>query len=149
MLIYVIICCPCKGGNNLHLYIDLHLYLYNCILFSIFSCFYWGRAKFNKFGWILALCIFICLCKFEIIQPILKYKCICICVLLYCTYSGTEYSDSLFVNNTWVLYCLFSCFSPLHLPWGMFCPPLRGWCPNCPPNRGIPSKCLVFVLNVQ
>ena len=61
------------GGNNLHLYLNLHKYLYNCILFCIFSCSYWGRAKFNKFVCILALCMFICLYKFEIIQYILKY----------------------------------------------------------------------------
>ena len=107
---------PKPRGNNLHLYIDLHLYLYDCILFYIFSCFYWGRAKFNKFDRILALCMLICLCKFKIIQYILKYKCICVCILSYYTYSGTEYLDSLFDHNTWVLYCLFSCFPHLCLP---------------------------------
>ena len=140
---------PRLGGNNLHLYVDVHLCLYNCILFCIFSCFYLGRAKFNKFDCIWALCIFICLCKFEIIQYILKYKCICICILSYYTYSDTEYSASLFVSITWVLYCLFSCFSNLHLPLGVLCPSLRGGYSNCPPNRGIYSKSLVFGLKVQ
>ena len=73
------------------------IYLYFILYFQLL---YWGRAKFNKFDCILALCAFICLCKFEIIQYILTYKCICICILSYCTYSGTEYSDGLFVNNT-------------------------------------------------
>ena len=119
MLMYAIVCCPqAQGGNNLHLYIDLNLYLYNCILFCIFSCFHWGRAKFNKFNCILTLCVFICLYKFEIIQYILKYKCICICILSYYTYSGTEYSDSLIDNNTQVLWCLFSYFYHLYLPRG-------------------------------
>ena len=130
IIIYVNLCdyllSQSAGGNNPHLYIDLHLYLYNCILFCIFSCFYWGREKFNKFDCILALCMFICLCKFKIIQYILKYKYICICILSYYTYSGTEYSDSLFDHNTWVLYCLFSCFSHLHLPWGCFIHPKGG-----------------------
>ena len=87
---------PYPGNNNLHLHVNLYLYLCNCILFCIFSCFYWGRAKFNKFNCILALCLFICLYKFGMIQYILKYKCICICILSYYTYSGTEYSDILF-----------------------------------------------------
>ena len=100
---------PNPGGNN------LHLYLHNCILFCIFNCFYWGRAKFNKFDCILALCMFICLYKFGIIQYILKYKCICVCILSYYTYSDKEYLDSLFDHNTCVLYCLVIfpiCISP-------------------------------------
>ena len=91
---------PSAGGNNLCLYSNLPMYLYDCILFCIFNSFYWGRAKFNKFDCILALCMFICLYKFEIIQYILKYKCICVCILSYYTYSGTEYLDSLFDHNT-------------------------------------------------
>ena len=83
---------PRPRDNNLHLYINLHLYLSNCILFCNLSCFYWGRAKLSKFDCISALHMFICLCEFEIIQYILKYKCICICILSYYTYSGTEYS---------------------------------------------------------
>ena len=51
--------------------------------------------------------MFICLCKFEIIQYILKYKCSCIYILAYYTYSGTEYLDSLFVNVTWVLRIVY------------------------------------------
>ena len=91
---------PTLGNNNLHLYVNLYLYLCNCILFCIFSSFYWGRAKFNKFNCILALCIFICLYKFGIIQHILKYKSIFICILSYYTYCGPEYLDSLFDHNT-------------------------------------------------
>ena len=82
------------------LYINLHLYSSNCILFCIFSCFYWGRATFNKSDCFLALYMLISLCKYEIIQYLLKYKRICICILSYYTYSGTEYLDSLFFNNT-------------------------------------------------
>ena len=67
--------------------------------------------------------MFICLCKFKIIQYILKYKCTCICIISYYTYSGTEYLDSLFVNNTCVFYCLFSCSSPLCLPRGVLSTP--------------------------
>ena len=81
IIIYVNLCnylLSPSPGAIICLYTDLHLYLYNCILFCIFSCFYWGWAKFNKFDCILALCMFNCLCKFEIIQYILKYKCICI-----------------------------------------------------------------------
>ena len=84
----------------MHLYVNLYLYLCNCILFCIFSCFYWGRAKFNKFIYILALCVLVCVYKFEIIQYTLKYKCICICILSYYTYSGTEYLDGLLYNIT-------------------------------------------------
>ena len=114
---------PNVGGNNLCLYINWHLYLYNCILFCIFSCFYWGRAKFNKFDCISALCMFICLCKFEIIQYILKYKCICICSLSYYTHSGTEYSAYLtIIPECYIVYLVV--FSPLHLPWGCFVHPL-------------------------
>ena len=135
---------PSPQGNNLHLYINLHLYLDNCISFCIFSHFYWGRAKFNKFDCILALCMFICLCKLEIIQYILKYKCICVCILSYYTYSGTEYSESLLDNNTWVLYCILADF-PLCTSLGCFVHPV-GEYSNCPPNRGMPYKSLVFWL---
>ena len=103
IIIYVNLCdCllpPIAGGNNLHLYVNLYLYLCNGILFCIFSCFYQGRAKFNKFSCILALYMFNCLYKFRIIQYILKFKCICICILSYYIYSDTEYSDSLFDHN--------------------------------------------------
>ena len=89
--------------------------------------------------------MFCCLYKFKIIQYILKYKCICICILSYYTYSGTEYSDSLFDHNTWVLYCLFSYFFICASPWGVLYTP-EGEYSNCPPNRGIPIKSLVFWL---
>ena len=78
----------------MQLYIDLHLYLSNCI----FSHFYWDRAKFNNSDFILALNMCFCLCKFEIIKYMLKYKCICICILSYYTYTGTKYSESPLVN---------------------------------------------------
>ena len=113
MLIYVIIVVPNSRGNNLHLFIDLHFYLSNCILFCIFSCFYWYRAKFNKFDCILALCMFICLCKFKIIQYILKYTCICICILSYYTYSVTEYSDSLFFSIVPECYSVYLVVFPI------------------------------------
>ena len=133
---------PSPGGNNLHLYIDLHLYLSNCILFCNLSYFYWGRAKFNKSSIILALYIFICSCKFEIIQCILKFKCICICFLSYYTYSDTEYS--VYWSILPECYSVFSYFSHLCLPWGIFWAPTGDYYPNCPPNRGIPSKSLGF-----
>ena len=41
--------------------------------------------------------MFTFLCKFKIIQYTLKYKSICICILSYYTYSGTEYSAYLSV----------------------------------------------------
>ena len=123
-IIYVNFCdyllSPSAGGNNLHLYIDVHLYVSNCILFCIFSCFYWCRATFNKSDCILALYMFICLCKFEIIQYILAYKCICIYIFSYYTYSSTEDLDSLFVNITSVLHCLFSFFPICASPGGCF-----------------------------
>ena len=53
--------------------------------------------------------------QFKIIQCILKYKCICIYILSYYTYSNKEYLDSLFVNNT-LSAIVFSCFPHLHLP---------------------------------
>ena len=56
--------------------------------------------KSNKYAFIFALYMFICLLKFENIQYILKYKCIFICILSYYTYSGTEYSDDPSVNYT-------------------------------------------------
>ena len=79
MLIYVIIYCPQAQGTIIFICILIGMYL-NCILFCIFSCFIGGRAKFNNSVFILALCMFICLLKFDIIQYILKYKCICICI---------------------------------------------------------------------
>ena len=140
-IIYINLCdcllSPKPGGNNLHLYINLYLYLCNCILFCISSCFYWGRAEFNKFDCILALCMFNCLYKFRIIQYILKYKCICVCICSHYTYNGTKYLDSLFDHNTQVPYCLFSYFYHLCLPSGCFVYPL-GEYSNCLPNRGIP-----------
>ena len=90
--------------------------------------------------------MFICLYKFRIIQYILKFKCICVCILSYYTYSGTEYLDSLFDHNTWVLYCLFSYFYHLCLSWGVVLYTPKGEYSNCPPNRGIQYKCLVFWL---
>ena len=139
---------PRMGGNNLHFYINLHLYLYNCILFCVFSCFYWGRAKFNKCDCILALCMFICLCKFEIIQYILKIN----------VFAFVFFHTILTVaQNTWIAYLTIipECYVvylvvfPSAPPLGVFCWPLRGCYLNCPPNRGIPSKSLVFGLNVQ
>ena len=71
-IIYVNLCncllSPSSGGNNLHLYVNLYLNLCNCILFSFFSSFYWGRAKFNKFDCILALCMFICVYNLELFK---------------------------------------------------------------------------------
>ena len=104
IIIYVNLCdcllSPMPGGNKLPLHVNLYLYLCNCILFCVFSCFYWGRTKFNKFDCILALFVLVCVYKFGIFQYILKCKCICICILSYYTYSGTEYLDSLFDHNT-------------------------------------------------
>ena len=37
----------------------------------------------------------VCLCWFQIIKYNWKFKCICVCILSYYTYSGTEYSDVL------------------------------------------------------
>ena len=97
---YVISCdyllSPSPRGNILHFYINLHLYLSNCILFCIFSCFYWSRSKFYKFDCILGLYMFICLCKLEIIQYMLKYKCICIFILSYYILTVAQ--------NTWIAY---------------------------------------------
>ena len=129
--------------------VDLHLYSSTCIVFCIFSCFYWGRAKFNKSEFILALYMFICLCKFKIIQYMLKYKCICIFILSYYTYSGTEYSDRSFFNNTWVLQCLFSCFSHLHLPWRMPLSTYRGLIPKLSTQWRYTFQIFWFDLNVQ
>ena len=144
----MIICCPQAQREIFsHLYIDLHLYLYNCILFYVFSCFYWGRAKFNKFDCILALFMFICLCKFEIIQHSLNYKCIYICIFSYNTYSGTEYSVYLsIIPECYIVYLVDFLISTS--PRGVF-RPLRGWYIICPTNRGIPSKSFIFGLNVQ
>ena len=86
---------PSAGGNNLCLYSNLPMYLYDCILFCIFNSFYWGRAKFNKFDCILALCMFICLYKFEIIQYILKYN-----VFVF-VFFHTILTVAL---NTWIVY---------------------------------------------
>ena len=77
------------------------IYIYVIVFYFVFSAVFIGVGQtFKKFNWILALFVFICLYKFEIIQYILKYKCISICILSYYTYSGTEYSDSLFDHNT-------------------------------------------------
>ena len=84
----------------MHLYIKLYVYMFNCILFCIFSCFIGDRAKFNKYAFILALYMFICLLKFEIIQYILKYKCVFIHIFSYYAYSGTEYLDGQSVKYT-------------------------------------------------
>ena len=69
-------------------------------VFVFCICFIGDWAKFKKYAFILALYILICLLKFEIMQCILKYKCIFICILSYYTYSGTEYSDGPSVNYT-------------------------------------------------
>ena len=138
MIIYVIVCCPQGQGVIICVCMLICIYIYVIVFYFVFSAFfYWGRAKFNKFNYILALCVLVCVYKFGIIQYILKYKCICICILSYYTYSGTEYSDSLFDHNTWVLCCLFSYFAHLCLPWGVFCTPIWEEYSNCRPNRGL------------
>ena len=101
MIIYVIVCCPQVQGVIICICILICIYT-NVIVFyfCIFCCFYWGKAKFKSFLYILALYMLICVYKFEIIQYILTFKCICICILSYYTYSGTEYLDGLLYNIT-------------------------------------------------
>ena len=96
---------PSPRNNNLHCML-ICIYIYILVFYFVFSTVLLGRSKFNKFNCLLALCMFNCLYKFRIIQYILKFKCICVCIFSYCTYSSTEYSDSLFNHNTLVLYCL-------------------------------------------
>ena len=73
----------------------------------------------------------------------------CICILSYYTYSGTEYSDDHYTVLHEYWYCLFSYLYPLHHPWGVFCPPPRGGHSPCPPNRGIPLQLFGFRLKMQ
>ena len=139
MIVCVIVCCPQVKGAIFCICILICIYISVIVfLFCIFSCFYWGRAKFNNCNHFLAVYMLVCVSKFEIITYIWKYKCICICILSYYTYSGTEYLDGLLYNITWVLQCLFSYFYHLCLLWGVFCTLLRGEYSPCPSNRGIP-----------
>ena len=57
---------PSTENSNMHLYMKLYEYMFNCILFCIISCFMGGMAIFKKYAFILALYIFICFLKFEI-----------------------------------------------------------------------------------
>ena len=64
VIIYVKLCdclsSPRPGGNNLHLYVNLYLYLCNCILFCIFSCIYWDRKNLtNLIAFWLYMCSFV------------------------------------------------------------------------------------------
>ena len=65
MLIYAMGACPQAQRTILCIYNE------NCIninvivfYFLIFSCFYWGREKFNKLFHFLALCMLVCLILF-------------------------------------------------------------------------------------
>ena len=49
------------GSNNIYLYIDMYLYIYLLYFIFYFIFFIGGMAKFNKYEFILALCMFICL----------------------------------------------------------------------------------------
>ena len=129
IIIYVNLCnyllSPSPGGTNLCLYIDLHLYLYNCILFCIFRCFYWVRAKCNKFDCIWTLCMFICLCKFEIIQYILRYKCICI-VFFHTILTVAQNTQIAYLSIIPECYIVYLVVFPYVSPLGGVCTPLRG-----------------------
>ena len=87
----------------------------------------------------------VCIYKFGIIQYMLKYKCIYICILSYYTYSGTEYSDSLFdhIPESYIVYLVI--FTICTSPEGCFVHP-KGEYSHCPPNRSMPNKYLVFGL---
>ena len=62
MLIYAIISCPQAQGAIICNYNENCMFLNVIVfLFCIFSCFYWGRAKFNKLFHFLALCMLVCL----------------------------------------------------------------------------------------
>ena len=84
--------------------------------------------------------MFICLCKFKIIQYRLKYKCICICILLYYTYSDTEYSAylSILPECYSVYLVVFPSVPPLEGPFEC----LQG------PNAHIVHPIEVYILNL-
>ena len=58
MLIYAMVSCPQAQGTILCSYNENCIFI-NVIVFYFvfFSCFYWGRAKFNKLFHFLALCM--------------------------------------------------------------------------------------------
>ena len=131
MLIYVIISCPLPQETIIYICIYICICIYIIVFYFVFISLFIGVEQ--NLTNLIAFCLYVCsfvLCKFEVIQYILKYKCICISVLSYYTYSGTEYSDSLIVNNTSVLQCLFSCFFHLHLTWGVLLSTHRGLIPK-------------------
>ena len=75
MIIYAIVCCPQVQGTSIFICILNCICIYiNCILFCIFSYFIGDRVKFNKYAFIVALYMFICLLKFKNIQYMLKYN---------------------------------------------------------------------------
>ena len=51
---------PSIGNNNFHLYVELHLYIFNCILFCIFTCFIGvGLNLTNLHSFWLCTCSFV------------------------------------------------------------------------------------------
>ena len=73
----------------------------------------------------------------------------CICILSYYTYSGTEYSDDHYTILPECYYCLFSYLYPLYHPWGVFCPPLGEDTLLVHPIEVYLYNCLILGLKMQ
>ena len=101
MLICLIVCCPQAQGAISCVCILICIYIYIIVFYFVFSAVFIGvgQSLTNLITFWLYMCSVVCN-KFETIQYILKYKCICICILSYYTYSGTEYWDGLLDNIT-------------------------------------------------
>ena len=136
MIIYAIVCClQVQGNNNTCLYVKLYVYMFNCISFCSFSCYIGDRAEFNKYTFILALYIFICLLKCEIMQYILKYN-----VILFLFFhtiltvaQNTQMAHLAFIPECYSVYLvIFPICISLEVFWE------HSWCqyPKCPSNRG-------------
>ena len=101
MLIYVIVCCPQEQGAIICICILICIYIYVIVFYFVFSTVFIGVGQhLSNLITFLALCVLVYVYKFYIIQYIIQYKCVCIYILSYYTYSGTEYFDGLLYNIT-------------------------------------------------
>ena len=126
----------------------MYLYLCNCILFCIFSSFYWGRAKFNKFDCILALYVFICLYKFGIIQYILNINVFAF-VFFHTILTVAQNTQIAYLTIIPECYIVYLVMFPICASPGGVLYTLRGntWIVHL--IEVYPYKSLVFGLNVQ
>ena len=91
----------------------------------------------------------ICLFWFQIIKYNWKFKCICVYILSYYTYSGTEYSDVLNIEYLSAKRVYLDFYTICVTPGGCFVHPLGVVTLLDHPIEVFPNICFISGLKVQ